>query len=66
MERIGDQGLRVEIISADAFADSHAEVDVKTYACNADAGILAIAAGQVGVVVLVRMRMASVMSCLHG
>lgn len=66
MERIGDQSLRVEIISADAFADSHAEIDVETYACNADAGILTIAAGQVSVAMLVRVRMASVMSRLYG
>lgn len=55
MEGIGDQSLRVEIISADALSNSHTKIDVETYPCNAYAGVLSIATGQVGVVMMVRV-----------
>lgn len=53
MHGVGDQGLAVEDVAADALGDGHAEVYVEADAGYADAGVFFVGAEEVGGVVSV-------------
>ena len=53
MKGIGYQGLRIEIVAADSFADSHAEIHVQADPRDPYPRIFLVGRGKVAVVVVV-------------
>ena len=62
MERVGDQRLGMEEVATSTFGHGHYEVDIETYARYSYACILFVGRCQVGIVVVVRMRVTSMQS----
>ena len=65
MERVSNEGLRIEEPTAKPFSNGHEEVDEESNSSDPDASIIFTRRGEVGIVVVVGMGMARVLVGMH-